>query len=202
MNREKLKELGLTDEQIEQVMASHGATVNDMKDKLTTAESEINSYKTQLTERDTDLEKLKTKAAGNEEIQTELDNLKTNYSEQQTEHQKELQKTKLNYELDQALILSKARDPKVLRPLLDTETVKFDENGKLIGLSEQLENLKTSHDYLFVPEDDGTTPPPSDDYIPGPKKKLNPKKQTDPAEAGRLKAMERHGIKQEKNEEE
>ncbi|GAE32439.1 hypothetical protein [Halalkalibacter hemicellulosilyticus] len=33
MNREELKALGLTDEQIDKVMASHGKTLNDVKAK-------------------------------------------------------------------------------------------------------------------------------------------------------------------------
>src|SRR5699024_11192410 len=115
-----------------------------------------------------------------------------------SEHQKELERTKLNYELDQSLILNKARNPRAVRALLDTETVKFDDEGKLIGLSEQLESLKESDPYLFASEEQSTPPAPS--HTPGTNQKTNTPKPVDPFEAGKLKAMERHGLNQKEEE--
>src|SRR5699024_9909418 len=107
MNRDELKELGLNDEQIEAVMSSHGKTVNATKEDLSSAQTELESYKTQLAERDTQLEELGNKSQGNEELQSTIDALKEANNQAKTEHQKELEKTKLNYELDQSLILNK-----------------------------------------------------------------------------------------------
>ncbi|HLR69431.1 MAG TPA: phage scaffolding protein [Virgibacillus sp.] len=191
MNRELLKELGLTDEQIEAVMKSHGQTVNSTKEELSSAQTELESYKTQLSERDSQLEELSAKSQGNEELQSTIDALKEANNQAKSEHQKELELTKLNYELDQALILNKARNPKAVRALLDTETVKFDEEGKLIGLSEQLDSLKESDSYLFAGEESNPTPP-APTHIPGAGNKTNPRNEIDPKEAGRQKALERH----------
>src|SRR5699024_1238361 len=191
MNRELLKELGLTDEQIEAVMKSHGQTVNSTKEELSSAQTELESYKTQLSERDSQLEELSAKSQGNEELQSTIDALKEANNQAKSEHQKELELTKLNYELDQALILNKARNPKAVRALLDTETVKFDEEGKLIGLSEQLDSLKESDSYLFAGEESNPTPP-APTHIPGAGNKTNPRNEIDHKEAGRQKALERH----------
>lgn len=191
MNREQLKELGLTDEQIEAVMPLHGKAVNETKDKLTTAESEVASYKSQLAQRDEDMEGIKAKAGNNEELLAEVETLKESYTAAETEHQKEMNKTKLNYEIDQALILSNAYNPRAVRALLDPELIKFGEDGNVIGLSEQVAGLKETDPNQFK-LDEGT-PPPSNDFIPGIDKKTNPERKTSGAEAGvaafdRLKA--------------
>ncbi|MFV0557997.1 MAG: hypothetical protein ACK5MW_05100 [Enterococcus sp.] len=48
MKREQLKELGLTDEQIGNVMGLHGQSISELNTRLATAESEHDSAKTQL----------------------------------------------------------------------------------------------------------------------------------------------------------
>lgn len=190
MNREALKALGLTDEQIEEVMKSHGTVVNATKDELTSAQSELESYKTQLTDRDTQLEDLRGKADGNTDLQATIDALKQANADAKATHQAELSATKLNYELDQALILNKARNPRAVRALLDSELIKLSDDGKVVGLSEQLEGLKQSDPYLFA--DDTQQPTPPAGHVPGVGQKHNTPGQVDPYETGRLKALERH----------
>lgn len=191
MTREELKALGLTDEQIEAVMKSHGTVVNTTKDELTSAQSELDSYKTQLADRDTQLEDLRGKADGNTDLQATIDALKQANEDAKTTHQAELSATKLNYELDQALILNKARNPRAVRALLDSEVIKLGDDGKVVGLSEQLEGLKTSDPYLFADDSQQQTPPPAG-HVPGTQQKHNTPPNVDPYEAGRLKALERH----------
>lgn len=197
MTREELKALGLSDEQIDSIMAAHGKVVNATKDELATAVSERDSYKTQLTDRDTQLESLRLKARGNEDLQATIDALKQAnddakavHQQELSAHQQELSNTKLNYELDQALLLNKARNPRAVRALLDSEVIKLNEEGKVVGLSEQLEGLKVSDPYLFG-DDTQQTPPPAG-YVPGTNSKHNTPPNVDPYEAGRLKALERH----------
>ncbi|PIC81038.1 hypothetical protein CSV75_04460 [Sporosarcina sp. P18a] len=190
MTREELKALGLTDEQIEAVMKSHGTVVNATKDELATAVSERDSYKTQLTDRDTQLEDLRGKAEGHADLQSTIDALKQANEDAKNAHHAELSNTKLNYELDQALLLNKARNLRAVRALLDSEVIKLGEEGKVVGLSEQLEGLKVSDPYLFA-DDTQQTPPPVG-YVPGTNSKHNTPPNVDPYEAGRLKALERH----------
>lgn len=190
MNREELKALGLTDEQIEAVMKSHGTVVNTTKEELSSAQMELDSYETQLSERDMQLEELSGKATGNDELKATIDALKEANEQAKTAHQAELSATKLNYELDQALLLNKARNPRAVRALLDSELIKLGDDGKVVGLSEQLEGLKTTDPYLFL--DDSQQAPPPAGYVPGTQQRHNNPGQTDPYEAGRLKALERH----------
>lgn len=181
MNRETLKELGLTDEQVDSVMASHGKVVNATKEELTGAQSELESYKTQLASRDTQLEELSGKATGNEELQATISALKDANEAAKTQHQAELSATKLNYELDQALLINKARNPRAVKALLDSEVIKLGEDGRVVGLAEQLEGLKESDPYLFA--DDSTTPPPAG-HTPGAHQRHNTPPKADGYQVG------------------
>lgn len=183
MTREELKALGLSDEQIDSIMAAHGKVVNATKDELTSAQSELESYKTQLTDRDTQLEDLRSKAEGHADLQSTIDALKQANEDAKNAHHVELSNTKLNYELDQALLLNKARNPRAVRALLDSELIKLGDDGKVVGLSEQLEGLKTTDPYLFLDDSQQQTPPPAG-YVPGTGIKHNNPGQPDAYQAG------------------
>lgn len=154
MKREFLKELGLSDEQIEKIMAEHGKTVNSMKDELEKAkelEQRIQSLQEQLQQRDKQLEELKTKATGNEELQQQIQQLQEQNKQIQQEYEQKMQKQAFDFALERALVSAKARNPKAVKALLDTETIKLD-GDTLLGLEEQLEKLKESDPYLFEEE--------------------------------------------------
>lgn len=170
MNREFLKSLGLDDEAVEKAMAEHGKVVNATKDELTSAQSERDSYKTQLTDRDTQLEDLRSKAEGHADLQSTIDALKQANEDAKNAHHAELTNTKLNYELDQALLLNKARNPRAVRALLDSELIKLGDDGQLTGLTDQLTALKESDGYLF---DDGSATPAPAGHTPGAGQKHN-----------------------------
>lgn len=153
MNREFLKGLGLEDEAIDKVMAEYGKTVTKAKEDLTTAQTERDSLKNQLEERDTQLESLKKKATGNEELTAEIERLKGENEETKTELQTKLDKQAYDFALERALIDAKAKNPKAVKALLNTEAIKLD-GDKLLGLEEQLKTLSESDGYLFTQEGD------------------------------------------------
>lgn|SRR5690554_4665409 len=152
MNREQLKELGLTDEQIEVVMREHGKTVNATKEELQTVTSERDSLKEQLSERDKQLEELRKKAEGNEELTAELNRLKELNEKTKQEFQEKLEKQAFDFALERSLANAKVRNVKAVKALLDIDSIKLD-GEKLLGLDEQLNALKESDAYLFDIED-------------------------------------------------
>ena len=157
MNREFLKGLGLEEEAIENIMAEHGKTVNKAKVDLTNAQTERDDLKTQLTERDSQLETLKVKAAGNEGLLEEINTLKEANMNTAKEYQEKLDKQAYDFALERALIDAKAKNPKAVKALLNTEAVKLD-GDKLLGLEEQLKALLESDGYLFAEEQENTPP--------------------------------------------
>lgn len=158
MNREFLKEQGLTDEQIESVMKEHGKTINDTKkkaDKADTLESQIEDYKNQLEERDNQLEELKKVDADG--LKAKIDELQTANETQQTEYQNELAKQAKEFAIETALRDVGALNTKAVKALLDTESVKVDGDA-LLGLDDQLKGLQESDSYLFKQEEKPNTP--------------------------------------------
>ncbi len=163
------------------------AIVNDgnwlPKDKFDEKNNEVKSLKEQLSDRDTQLEDLRGKAQGNEEMQTTIDALKEANSQAKEAHEQQLNEIKFGYELDRALLNEKARNPRAVKALLDTDTIKLDEEGQLIGLNEQLEGLKESDDYLFASDAEGSNYSQTN-YTPGGDKKTNKKPPIDYSQAG------------------
>ena len=154
MTREELKELGLTDEQIEKVMASHGKALNAVKDKadkVETLESQVEDYKTQLADRDKQLKDLGEKAKGNEELTAQIEELKQQNEATKTEYEEKLQKQSFDHVLEKSLIGAKVKNVKAVKALLDVDMIKLD-GDTLKGLDEQLKNLKESDSYLFEEE--------------------------------------------------
>lgn len=157
MNKEQLVALGMSEEQADKVIEGFGKMIP--KSRLDEKITEVNDYKQQLADRDTQLADLQSKANGNEELQSQIQALQQQNEQAKTEYQQELQQKEFGFALTEALRDAKAKNPKAVKALLDTETVKF-VDGKLIGLDEQLTALKTSDDYLFTSDKlKGGTPP-------------------------------------------
>lgn len=175
MNREELKELGLSDEQIDKVMASHGKVVNDTKakaDKVDGLESQIEDYKQQIADRDTQLEELGEKAKGNEELTAQIDQLKQQNETTKSELEQKLEQQAFDHTLEKSLTganLKKDKDGnlstslKAVKSLLDMDTIKLD-GETLKGLDDQLNGLKENASYLFEPEEQ---PPNSPQIVTG-----------------------------------
>lgn len=151
MNREFLKEQGLTDEQIEAVMKEHGKTINSIKDKADKVdglESQIDDYKKQIKQRDEQLDELSKQAKDNEELTAEIERLKEENKTATEELQEKLEKQAFDFALERALNKAGAKNAKAVKALLDTESIKLD-GETLLGLEDQLKELQESDPYLF-----------------------------------------------------
>src|SRR5690625_7054521 len=150
MNREQLKELGLTDEQIESVMKAHGKSVNELKgqvDELESLKAQNEDLNKQLTERDEQLEELKKVDA--EGLQAKIDELQQVNEQTKTEYEEKLQQQAFEHRLENTLKDSGVSNVKDVKALLDTETIKLD-GETLLGLDDQLKGLQESDPYLFA----------------------------------------------------
>jgi chromosome segregation ATPase len=189
MNREELKAIGLSDEQIEKVMASHGKIVNATKDKLEAVTTERNDLKTQLDDRDKQLEELGKRAKDNEELTAEIERLKDENKKATKELQDKLDQQAFDFALEKTLAAQKARNPKAVKALLNTEAIKLD-GDKLLGLEEQLTALKESDGYLFGEDQPaglkGRDPHPPNPDNPVPQKNPFSKEHFNLTEQGKL----------------
>lgn len=85
------------------------------------------------------------------------------------EKDREIADIKLNYEIENVLNSYSVKTNKAVKALLNMEEIKFDENGKLTGIKEQLDNLKGNKDteYLFIKQEfKGVVPADSYENIP------------------------------------
>ena len=111
-------------------------------------------------QQNSELEKLKDAAGVTDDLKDQIEKLKTNntqaLSDLKEKNTKELENLKVKMEkqeFDYALDLSiREYDPKnvkAVKALLDIDIIKKGSDGKLIGLKEQMDNLKETDDYLF-----------------------------------------------------
>lgn len=211
MNRKFLEDQGLEKEVIDAIMTEHGKTVNPLNQQVATLTTERDGLKTDLADRDSQIEKLGNSTDDVETLKGEIQTLKTANATKDTERKKLLDDQKLEYEVLLAVRDAKAKNPKAVKSLLDMDTVKLDENGKVTGLKEQLDNVIESDGYMFDiqetnPGDEGgngggtqTPPAGSNDYVPGSNKQGNGGKEPKAGDLGRQMASEIYGTQKEED---
>ena len=124
---------------------------NELKAKFKEFLQELNSVKSELTERDTQLKELSKKNKDNEDLVKQIEELQSKNKEEQEKHTQVLEEIKLENAINLELLSSGALDTRTFNSLLKKENIKFKDN-KLEGLKEQLNDLKTTHKYLFKEE--------------------------------------------------
>ena len=159
MNTETLQGIGLNDEQIRSVMAEYGKEINPLKQAQASAEQERDSLKSQLEDVNGQLSEAQKNSKKGSELQGQLKDLQKQFEDSKAKAEEQLQATKKDYEIAAALSKAGAKNDKAVKALLDTEKVNFDDNGKLIGLSEQLEAVKKDNDFLFADANESNPKP-------------------------------------------
>lgn len=157
ISREKLIKIGLSNEQMEKIVALHGADIEELKaksDELINSKTEElkkanESLQSQIAERDKDLKSLKKQAGDNEELGNQLKELQGKYKHDTENLTKELHQTKLNSAVDSALGKAKVRNTKAAKALLNMDDIQLNDKGELEGLDNQINSLQKSDGYLF-----------------------------------------------------
>ena len=154
MKREELKEMGLTDEQIESVMAKSGAEVAALNTQITTLKSEksqLENDKKVITKEKEDKEKalddLQKNSISNEEYQNKIKEIEANAKK---EHEDYVLDQLIDQALTDAKVLNTENARKSVKGLLDMDKISVAKDGKsLIGIKEQLEATKKTDAYFF-----------------------------------------------------
>lgn len=84
----------------------------------------------------------------------DVEKLKKDAADWETKYNTDLAAAKLDSAVSLALVEAKAKNPKLARAALDMSLIKMD-GDKLLGLSEQLENLRKTDGYLFDGDEGG-----------------------------------------------
>ncbi len=147
MTKEGLIALGVTGEQADKVLEQHTAELTAEQQKTTEAETKLSAAETSISELTE-----KVKAFDGEDVE----GLKQTAADWEKKYNDDTAALKMDKALEVALIGAKAVDIDIAKGQIDKETLKFGDDGKLVGLQEQLDNLKSNKSFLF---DSGETDP-------------------------------------------
>ena len=147
----KLKEVD--DKDVELFIASENDGDFVRRNRLNEESNKVKELRSQLQDYDTQIEELKKHADTSSELQDKIKEIQDAKKEEVESLNNKLRQKTLDNEVEKELIKRKARNPKAVKALLDNDTIKLEEDDSIIGLSEQLDKLQESDDYLFESDD-------------------------------------------------
>ena len=149
MKIEELTKLGIAEDAAKQVIALSEQELADATKKYTDRTAELKAANDNL-------------AALNEKVKAfdgvDVEKLKADLAAAEKQRTEEIAALKLDNAVELALGGSGALDKDIVKGLIDKQVVKLGEDGKLLGLGEQLEKIKTDKPFLFG----GDKPPEAD----------------------------------------
>jgi hypothetical protein len=167
MKTEFLKSLNLSQEVIDKIMAENGKDIAVEQKKAEKVIQERDSYKlkaesleTQVNDANTEIQKFKDMDIDG--IKKAADDWKETAEKAKADADKQISQMKFDYALSAALTGAKAKNAKAVKALLDMDGLKFNDNdGKIVGLDEQLAQIKADNDYLFESDE------PAPEFVKG-----------------------------------
>lgn len=170
MNKEKLIEMGLTEEQASNVMKELDGNFVP-KTRFNEINTELKQVKDQVKERDGQLETLKKSVGDSEELKKQIETLQNDNKAKDDAHAAEIKQLKIDAAVDKALADAKAKNIKAVKALLDLSKAELDDDGNIKGLDEQLKNLTGAEDTKFLFDIDSQQKNNnSKGFVPGQKK--------------------------------
>lgn len=154
MTRKQLEDLGLTKEQADSIMKINGDDIENAKGTAATEiknlQTEVEGLKTQVGDRDKQLETLKASAGDNADLKKQIEDLQTENATAKANHESELNQLKIDFAVEKALTGAKAKNITAVKALLDLKDAKFDKEGNVKGLAEQIEKLTSDEGTKFL----------------------------------------------------
>ena len=146
ISEERLLELGLDKEQADRILELQKKYRDDFvpKEQFNEVNNQVKEAKAKLKELDDAIAAYQSSDA--DELQQEIEQLRVEGEQLQEAHNNNMKQLKRDYAIETELKKAKAKNPKVVSSLLDLERVEMGEDGSLIGLDEQLEDLQKSPD--------------------------------------------------------
>lgn len=154
MKKEDLVALGLDETQVNEVFKMRGLEIEASKEVVARLEADkqaAEEAKADLEAKITELEENSITAEDLESVKAEKTALETELAELTGKHEQKLNEVIYNHKLEDVLKSSGARDLKLVKTVLNQEELKF-EDGNIIGLDEQLAQVKENYDFLFANE--------------------------------------------------
>lgn len=157
MTKEQLISLGASEELATKIA---GESLKELAGYVEKSKySEVETAKKQLEEGNKtltkQLEEIKKSAGDNAELKKQIEDMQTANKNKEKEYADSIAKLKLDNAVDIALMGVGSKNNKAVKALLNLEKAVIGEDGKIVGLKEQLDNLRKAEDSSFLFE---TTP--------------------------------------------
>lgn len=124
------------------------------KSRFDEVNKERKRLETELNQRDEQLLALKNSTGDIDELKKQIEKLQAENQEKDARHNEEVRQLKIDAAVEAALINAGSKNKIAVKALLkDLDNAEFDENGLIKGLTEQIEALKESDEYLFEIKD-------------------------------------------------
>ena len=150
MKTDFLKNLGIVEQSIiDQIMAENGRDVNKVRDELNTYKTQIEDYINQISAKDSEISKLKVEADKVEGLTQQVTQLTADKTQLTNDLNTKVSEIQKNHAIESGVRDAKAKNVKAVIAQLDMAKITF-ADGKLSGLSEQLETLQKSEDTSFL----------------------------------------------------
>lgn len=139
MKKEDLTAIGITEEQAEKVLSLHSAELTAETEKLSAAQKELDTAKENIKEM---TGKLKAYDG------VDVEKLRSDVTAWEKKYSEDMAAAKVDSALELALTKAGARDVSLAKHLIDRSIIKAD-GENLVGLTEQLDKIKSEKAWLF-----------------------------------------------------
>lgn len=154
MKRAELEALGLSKEQVDEVIKINGADIENAKSvakaEAESIQTENEALKGQVKDRDKQIDDLKKSVGDNDELKKQIEQLQADNKAKDDAHKAEIFNMKVDSAVEKALSDAGALAIKAVRPYLDLTDAKFADDGTVKGLKEQIDALKNADDTKFL----------------------------------------------------
>lgn len=156
MKKDDFLKLGLDDEIAKKCEA---ASLEELKEYIPKSRfDEVNSakkkFESDVKDRDKQLEDLKKSTGNIEDFKKQIESLQKENKEKAEHYELEMQKLRVDTKIDSTLSNFGARNIRSVKALLDgVDKFKFDKDGNIEGLEDQIKQIKKSDPYLFANND-------------------------------------------------
>lgn len=149
MNKEKLIEMGLTEELATKVAKELDGNYVP-KTRFNEVNTELKQAKDQVKERDSQLETLKKSVGDSEELKKQIETLQNENKTKDEAHAVEIKQIKIDAAVDKALSDAKVKNLKAVKALLDLDKAELSDDGTVKGLDVQIKTLSEAEDSKFL----------------------------------------------------
>lgn len=149
MNKEKLVELGLTDELATKVLSEFGDKWIP-KSRFDEVNNEMKKYRDTVTERDKQLDELKKASGDADALKKQIEELQGSNKKADEAYKAELHRLKVEMAVDKALGEARCKNIKATKSLLDLTNADFNDDGTVKGLKKQIEGLLADESSKFL----------------------------------------------------